>query len=625
MIKNNLHACHIYISSGEILIRPLIPPTWTHEPFANAKQRIFMSATLSFGSNLERLTGRKTIPRLPIPKGWNKQGIGRRLFIFPENSLEENDIKVLRSKLIEEAGRCLILAPSNYVANQIRDDIENSLPQCIIFSGVDLESRKEEFVNTDSAVAVIANRYDGIDFPNDDCRLLFIDNLQKAVNLQEFFLMTRMAAKLLFNERIQTRVLQAIGRCSRGPKDYSAVIITGHLNYLSDQKRIKHFHPELQAELMFGIEQSQKIGVNDLIDNFRIFLEHKNEWAEANDQILEKREEVTQQQFPAMHELAKTVNHEINWQKAMWEKDYVKAFDDARDVLGELRDSELKGYRALWHYLAGSSAKLEAIDSDGSWESKAREQFIKAKNATFGISWLSRLANSPNVRYRVEEEIQNIASVQIENLEQYLEELGNIENRKFCRREREISEGLRPNTGKLFEQANMLLGKHLGFEAELCSKRTAAPDVLWLIGSTAIVFEDHANAGEESIIDIKKARQTALHSNWARDKFPNMVDLKVLVVLVTPAKKANKDAIKFLKNVCYWKLDEFLAWSETALCAARELRREFPGIGNLDWRTSASIKLKNIKADVYELSSWLSQQVASEYLGNTGKPESGSK
>jgi hypothetical protein len=37
---------------------------------------------------LERITGIEKIVRLPIPKGWDKQGIGRRFFLFPERSMK---------------------------------------------------------------------------------------------------------------------------------------------------------------------------------------------------------------------------------------------------------------------------------------------------------------------------------------------------------------------------------------------------------------------------------------------------------------------------------------------------------------------------------------------------------
>lgn len=45
MLANHLHACQLYVSSSEIMLRPLIPPTWSHGPFVGATQRIFMSAS----------------------------------------------------------------------------------------------------------------------------------------------------------------------------------------------------------------------------------------------------------------------------------------------------------------------------------------------------------------------------------------------------------------------------------------------------------------------------------------------------------------------------------------------------------------------------------------------------
>lgn len=51
--------------------------------------------------------------------------------------------------------------------------------------------------------------------------------------------MTRMAANALYNERIQTRVVQAIGRCTRSLEDYSAVVVSGEElpDYLADLRR----------------------------------------------------------------------------------------------------------------------------------------------------------------------------------------------------------------------------------------------------------------------------------------------------------------------------------------------------------------------------------------------------
>jgi hypothetical protein len=126
-VRGQLHACHIYLSTQDILIRPLISPTWTHPPFENARQRIYMSATLGASGDLERLTGRRAIKRVEIPKGWDRQGVGRRFFIFPGMSLTESDTEHLRLELMRRAGRSLVLVPSGKVADKIAEAVRNDL------------------------------------------------------------------------------------------------------------------------------------------------------------------------------------------------------------------------------------------------------------------------------------------------------------------------------------------------------------------------------------------------------------------------------------------------------------------------------------------------------------------
>ena len=54
---------------------------------------------------------------------------------------------------------------------------------------------------------------------------LFVDNISKATNLQERFFMEKMGAGLLYNERIASRMFQAVGRCTRGLNDYAALLL----------------------------------------------------------------------------------------------------------------------------------------------------------------------------------------------------------------------------------------------------------------------------------------------------------------------------------------------------------------------------------------------------------------
>lgn len=613
MLVDHVPACQLYVSSSEVLLRPLIPPTWSHRPFANAAQRIFMSATLGAGGDLERLTGRSKIKRLPIPEGWDRQGIGRRFFIFPEKSLNEEDTLTLRRELMRRARRSLVLTQSQDDADEITKDVVEELKYSV-FSAVDMESSKLKFTQSAKAVAVIANRYDGIDFPEDDCRLLFVEGLPRATNLQERFLMNRMGASLLFNERVQTRVLQAMGRCTRGLNDYSAVVVTGEdlPAYLTDRKRRSYFHPELQAELEFGVEQSTQAKSKDILENFDIFLEHDQAWEDANQCILEARAVATQAEFPAMDQLEGVVANEIAWQTAMWNEDYAKAYEASREVLGGLTDGGLRGYRALWHYLAGAAAELAAVDGEVGFDSLARTQYRKAKEAAAGIPWLIALARGGATTPSAEDQIQTTIMLQVERLEAHLVKLGTLHNRAFSARERDIREGLR--SGDKFEHAQVLLGEHLGFSA---GKREcdASPDPWWIVGDIALVFEDHANTQSETpIIDATKARQAASHPDWIREHVPESAGASIQSVLVTPAKKAKDGAIPHLGRVGHWGLVEFREWAEVALVKVRELRRSFHEPGDLVWRAEAAEALREVRADAPSLYAWLAARPARDHL-----------
>lgn len=612
VMADHIEACQLYLSATEILLRPLIPPTWSHEPFEDAKQRIFMSATLGAGGDLERLTGRRAIKRLAIPEGWDTQGIGRRFFMFPGMSLSDDETLGLRHRLMTEAGRSLVLVPSDSARAAVEKDIAKSVGYAT-FSADDIEKTKRPFVDSDKAVAIVANRYDGIDFPGEDCRLLFVDGLPKAVNLQERFLMSRMGANLLFNERVQTRVLQAVGRCTRGLNDFSAVVVSGAelADYLVDKRRRAYLHPELQAEIEFGIDQSREVDVDGLVENFGIFLEHEEAWEDVNLDILAKRSKAKQVAFPAMDELGAAVKHEIAYQMRMWQGDYQQAFEEARSVLGLIVHSDLQGYRALWHYLAGSAATMAAKEGVAGFEGKARAQFSRAKEAAKGIPWLVTLS-----RYDTSTEAADkrnaVVMQQIERVENALAALGKLHNRAFAKREKEILSGLAGAAD--FEAAQTQLGELLGFSVGKVEE-DASPDPWWLADGIGFVFEDHAGAtSPDPLIDATKARQAASHVDWMRTNVPAAEQCQVLAVLVTSAAKASKGALPSLKKVAYWPLAEFREWAKTALGVVRELRTTFQEPGDIEWRLRAAEAFEAHGMDAPTLHESLSARMASAHM-----------
>jgi hypothetical protein len=611
MLRDHLHACQLYISSQEIMLRPLIPPTWTHAPFNNARQRIYMSATLGAGGDLERLTGRRAIVRLAVPEGWDRQGIGRRYFVFPGMSLGETEAVQLRRDLMQRAGRSLVLVPNDRLREDVIDDVDQHL-RFKTFSAEDIEASKKPFIAESNAVAAVANRYDGIDFPGDDCRLLFIEGLPKATNLQERFLMARMGAAVLLNERVQTRVLQAIGRCTRSLEDFSAVIVSGEElpDYLADRRRRVFLHPELQAELEFGIEQSKDTTPDGLMENVDIFLKNKEDWEEANKQILAKRQTAVQQRFPAMDELTAVVTHEIRFQTHLWQGDYETALECAERVLGGLVAPELQGYRALWHYLAGSAAWIGAENGVAGLAAKARAHFGRAKEAAQSIPWLVALSRfQPDQAAAVKDNATVLR--QIERVEIVLARLGTLHDRTYARREKEILDGI-VDAGQ-FEQAQVKLGELLGFDVGKV-ETDGSPDPWWMADAVCLVFEDHAAASATSALDTTKARQAASHPNWMRSKVPAAEKAQILSVLVTPVTSAKEGAMPHLESVALWPLAEFRSWAKEALSTIRELRRTFSEPGDLIWRAQAAELFELHGLDAVSLFARLQARPAAKHL-----------
>jgi Rad3-related DNA helicase len=594
VLRDHLFSCHIYSSYNSILIRPVLPPTRTHQPFFNPKQRIYMSATLGEGGELERLAGTEKIIRLPVPDGWDQQGIGRRFFFFPERSLNEEAALNLAIDMIKETPKTLILLPNNSTENELAQQISTAT-NYKIFNASEIEKSKQPFISEDKAVAIVANRYDGIDLGGDECRLLIVKGLQKAVNLQEKFLVTRMPASILFNDRVLTRIVQAVGRCTRSDNDYAAVVALGsELNdFLLDKNKRKFLHPEIQAEIEYGIEQSKNVQPSEFIDNLQIFLKHKEEWNEAEKDIIDLRDGLKQSQLPGIEKLQVSVAHEVKYQNALWSGNFEKAVEECRSVLSSLSGDDVKGYRAFWCYLAGSAAWIAAQRGMASMEGVARDFFKRAASTTEGVSWLYQLSRL-NLEENNENQIDKLRlTFVIEGLESQLSLYGNFNDKKFEAEVKLILENLQrvkdtQEDSKAFENGHERLGRLLGYQAGN-SNGDADPDPWWIADDDfCIVFEDHSTDNPRNSLGANKVRQAASHPNWVKQNISTLrKESEIIPVVITPCKSITNGAKPHTQDLCYWNQQDFQAWAENAITVVRELKRSFPGEASLEWRKIA--------------------------------------
>jgi Helicase C-terminal domain len=482
-----------------------------------------------------------------------------------------------------------------------------------VFNAMQLESSKQPFIECQSAVAVVANRYDGIDLIEDDCRLLMADGLPGGANLQERFFVSRVTAQQLLDDRILTRLVQGFGRCTRSPNDYAAVVILGETlsSYLFKKERREFFHPEIQAELEFGIEQSKEVSVSDLIDNLNHFFARDAEWEGADQAILTQREGLTQKTFASSKDLADVVSAELAYQYAIWDADFTQALEHCRAVLGKLNHEDLRGYRALWLYLAGSAAWLAHANGYLPDDEQVKVYYRRAQAAAPVLRWLVHLqANAiPTVTTGLSQ-LDSATTAIVERLECVLEQIGTIHDGKFDVEETAILTALLQTAdGKAFEAGHVRLGRLLGYEADN-SDDDAAPDPWWIADDTVFVFEDHAEAGGNTVFSATKARQAASHPDWVRENLKLPPTTEIIPVVITPCTKTTKGAMPSLRKVRYWALDDFCAWVKNALRVIRDIRRTFPGVGDLEWRTQAAARLRDANITPQQLNDKLSTSCA---------------
>ena len=602
MLKDHLGACQLYYSWGEILIRPMIPPALDNEQFKHADQRVFMSATLGQGGDLERITGVESFYKIPIPKGWDKQGNGRRFFMFPNLGLESEEIGNLQAELMQKNDRSVVLVSNDNRVRDYQDVIEDHFPDINFFTAKDIEDSKSAFVESEKAVIVLANRFDGIDFSGDQSRLLFLVGIPYASNLQEKFMQSRLNASIIFYDRNKTRLIQAIGRCTRSPKDYSAIVVIGDRDlteWLLLDDKIQYFHPELQAELKFGIENSRDCSIQECLENFDLFIEQSDDWNKANSEIIQLRGEREQIDFEGARELGESARYEVKFQYALWNQKYDECFYLIQKILQKLLGGkELSGYRAYWNYqLAAVSSILYDVTGKEVYQDMKNSSFQKLAKICPSATWFREIYSDDETVYN-ENLVWNI-----ERLQSYLS-IKNITNAtKYQRYLKEIEDYADSKTPEKLELLNLHLGLLLGFKSE--NKETkASPDPYWISMNNLIyVFEDKLYENAEEEIKIEHIRQAASHEKWIRENLGEICseETKIITIFLSNRKRTSKEGKIFGKELKYWNYHEFISFYREVIAVARDYPLYYAGENDSNWKDFFIDELYKRKLDPHRI------------------------
>ena len=573
MIETHFPACNLYCSGHCFELRPILAPTLTHSPFSGATQRIYMSATLGDDGDLERCFGVKKITRLPAPEGWDKRGTGRRLILFPQLSPKtgEDGLDVLTG-LLKEVNRTLILVPNN----KLRDAFNEALQKTVtVFIAADTEENIERFRTHPGPTALIlANRYDGIDFPGDECRNTVVYGFPLGAGLQETFLTQRLKAFSITQDRVRTRVTQAMGRCTRDESDFSVVLILGSdlVKWFCTGENVAGMHPELQAEVAFGLENSTDSDTARFLALTKAFLSRSIDWDQAEDSIKAERSKRSKRPDAAAASLQKAAEMEIDYIYALWNGNYENAYQLADSTVGLLSGgNSLRAYRCFWQHQAAVTANLAWKQSGkDAYRTMAADRLNNAAKGNYGIAWLSTLAARLEGKAPPVEQV--VATGEwLSVIEELLSDLG-LTGSKFDRVLADKRQFIAGTDAKKFHQGLEFLGKMTGAVTHQWSG-DGKPDGFWNIAYwRAFVFEAKTDEVTDAPISLASVRQALTHAKCVRDDRLLPAHTPLQTVVISPRSTIETEARNHAGNLLYCSHETIVNLFDRASAALTELR-----------------------------------------------------
>lgn len=542
MIRGGLASCLVYVSYSSILVRPYIPPTQQNPLFSSARQRVYLSATLGEGGELERAFGRSGIERLEQPS--TRPRYGRRFFIFPE-FVQEADAEVLARDVVRDAGKALVLAPKKETA--VNDAKRLAQPGWDVLTVEDVADGMDPFKELTHGVCGLAARYDGLDLPGDSCKLVALDGVPNHENLQERFLQTRGRASVALAARVRTRVIQGAGRCTRGPLDTAIVLVLGGdlSRYLSRPEVTQALEPELQAELRFGRDNSQAFGAEDIAENVKAFLSQEKDstWrTEAEPLLTEYRREAKKVLAEGTTALASSASHEIMaWAAAStgtWQEAAQHAHEAARLVGTGGRATA--GYRAFWLYLEAVWSDQAAAESSDPAGHAAALALVRQSEKVLGLgSWVRQMAPLPAAERSALSAPDALAVAQISaRLER------KVNQATILRRIGAVHAGLGERDPGKYEPALTDLGKLLGADAFKPPVKGRC-DSVWPWGNELwIAIEAKSDHDPSGVVPHKDIRQANDQLRLlAEDAGMDVAPVGSVTVVVSPKPAIHPDGI----------------------------------------------------------------------------------
>ncbi len=247
LINDILPLCHCVITPDRLQIKPFFPPVDRIPSFAQSERRIYLTATLADdGILVTQLNAKPETILSPITPS-AADDIGDRLILPPQHlqlALGDEEIKEYL-QFLSKTYNVVVIVPSNLRAVYWNDVADETLTAKNLEQGIErLKSRKSGFT-------IMVAKYDGVDLPNDSCRVLAIDGLPEAISPVDQLEKQALDGSPSQTSRQLQRIEQGMGRGIRSRDDYCVVLLLGSklIERLYEPNASSHFSPATERQL----------------------------------------------------------------------------------------------------------------------------------------------------------------------------------------------------------------------------------------------------------------------------------------------------------------------------------------------------------------------------------------
>ena len=574
-LRSQIHSANFYIGRDVLWLRPYVYPLIENEYYRNTTQVLYMSATIGDPGDLARRLGARPIQKIQVPAQFADSSSGRRLIVMNKTNDDSNipswmGLALLNAIRVHPKSVWLCASEREaidlcqIVGDWLRNNQCSGHPTWIL---TPLGDEIDQFRQAAVGHLFVAGRFDGMDFKDDECRIVVLATIPRAINLQEGFITSYLRDSGFMRQRLNQRIVQGLGRCTRTEDDFGVY-------FLADQRFATHFSREanrdgipqhIAAELDLAQDLAE-LGERDIVDYVTRFLH--GDFTTYDAQLGELREEVPPLQ--RRNSSSDTSKDEVIGWSALFESDnfavaqkhFERCWTTAKADDNLLEIGALHGWhRAKAIYLDGlrgnqGSIELafqvleEAIQRGGqsSWFNRMRGSLNRARN--------QENANETVIEREYAEEV-------IRSFDEHLERLG-ASGRKFQRFVDSLELRLKSKSHAEYQEGLENFGFLLGYQARR-PKHDASTDCTWRgnFGNSREFFAFEAKIEHEPSNSITTAHLGQAHVQFSRAKEEyGTQGYSVRAMVVTHLNQLAPDAQSSVGPIKFLQKDVVLAlWS----------------------------------------------------------------